>query len=656
MINPSEHFYDDDPGRGHPDVRTRLRGVSYFFVGNGLIHAGVQWAPGGEGTPLGLLVMDPERLRKKRESLTMDPERGLEPTIVRVCADGPEDGPHPETLRVAWAPYQGVPAAEAEWHWSGGEVVERFFCPDTTSARLVREVTVVGRASRLSFTRPGAAAAGVISLDPANPACSLIYDLDAGAVNVRAVTGVVQVDEALAASWAARPVVRFGHERLDRFWHLSGWQLSAAVARSGRIDASVWQYNREWVRDQALVALGFVMSGDHVTAGRILRRLLSEFVTADGGTVDSSEVRGRDEAELDQNGVLLYALQQYVLWTGDLGLVIDAWDRIAAVAAYPLRPEFAHPSGLLHNAREFWERHRVHGIEPGFELAHQLFLSMGWSAAAALARRTGRHDEALTWDTASARLRSATFDDSAFGFVVDGALVKRKRLDGTVQERIDALPEAALPAGVPLAASGAHCLDPDTCTVLPAAFGAIDPRSPVAVRTLDRVEALWNQAWSDGGYGRYHVSSEPDSPGGWPFASIFVARAALDAGRADRAWRVLDWLDRADGSPAGSWFEFYGRRMAPPFPQVGVVPWTWAELLTLLAGHVAGVRLTEGGVRIRPHLLPGQEHCAVRLAVRGHELDVEVTCGRSGEPPAVSLRIDGRKRTDRDDIHLLPPV
>ena len=41
MINPSEHVYDDDPDLGHPDVRTRLKDVSYFFLGNGHIQAAV---------------------------------------------------------------------------------------------------------------------------------------------------------------------------------------------------------------------------------------------------------------------------------------------------------------------------------------------------------------------------------------------------------------------------------------------------------------------------------------------------------------------------------------------------------------------------------------------------------------------------------------
>ncbi len=82
MIDFKEHLYEDDPCHGHPDVRTRLRDGYYFFLGNGRIQAAVQIAPAGEGTPVGLVLMDPERLAKKREALSFDPQRGLEATMV----------------------------------------------------------------------------------------------------------------------------------------------------------------------------------------------------------------------------------------------------------------------------------------------------------------------------------------------------------------------------------------------------------------------------------------------------------------------------------------------------------------------------------------------------------------------------------------------
>ena len=96
------------------------------------------------------------------------------------------------------------------------------------------------------------------------------------------------------------------------------------------------------------------------------------------------------------------------------------------------------------------------------------------------------------------------------------------------------------------------------------------------------------------------MSSEPDSPGGWPFASLFVARAAVEAGLGDRAWRVIDWLGRVAGAAAGSWFEFYGERLSPPFPQVGIIPWTWAEMLAFGCEQVLGIRHEAGGLHVPP--------------------------------------------------------
>ena len=90
MIEAKEHFYDEDPGQGHPDVRTRLEDVNYFFLGNGKIQAGVQICNSGEGTPMGLILMNPEKLQKKRDSLLFDPASGLENTMIRIISENYE--------------------------------------------------------------------------------------------------------------------------------------------------------------------------------------------------------------------------------------------------------------------------------------------------------------------------------------------------------------------------------------------------------------------------------------------------------------------------------------------------------------------------------------------------------------------------------------
>ena len=223
------------------------------------------------------------------------------------------------------------------------------------------------------------------------------------------------------------------------------------MSARGCMDASIWQYGREWVRDQALVATGFLMGGDPARASCILRRLLTEFITAEGSAMDSSEARSPDEAELDQNGLLLHAVEQYVRWTGDVSIIDDGWPRIAAAADFPLRPQFAEPvSGLLFNRREFWERHDVHGVLPGIELAHQVYVSVGLRAAASLARRAGHDAAAERWGAAAQRLKGDSLGHPTHALLSNGALVKRKNLDGSLQDLIAPLPGSLLPDGVPL--------------------------------------------------------------------------------------------------------------------------------------------------------------------------------------------------------------
>jgi hypothetical protein len=308
-----------------------------------------------------------------------------------------------------------------------------------------------------------------------------------------------------------------------------------------------------------------------------------------------------------------------------MALVADHWDRIVAIAEYPLRPEFRHgPSGMLSGSREFWERHTAHGIEPGLEMAYQMFVSLGLSSAARLARQLGRAPQAERWEAAARGLRDAMGAHPIYALCDARGIIKRRTLEGPVQETISASPGSGLPPGVPLASEGPHFLNPDTCCVLPIAFGMVDAGAPVSRATLANIESLWNQAWEGGGYGRYHVSSEPDSPGAWPFASVFVARALVEAGDSARAWRILRWLATTDGSASGAWFEFNGPRIAPPFPQVGIIPWTWAELVLLFIHHVLGVRPEADGIRVRPRLLAGMRGVDARIPVRDGWLHLEL--------------------------------
>ncbi len=562
----------------------------------------------------------------------MDPEAGLLGTLLEIETDGGRLVASAAGLRVAWDDRDGVPAVRAVWTSGNVKVVESFFCPDPAAPLLVREVVVRGLSRRRGEPRlrtgvRGSTVAVVPTLHADGTARAVLsYVLDESRRGIRLAVLDGTPDEGPArAYWGALARISFGEPRLDRLFRAAKHQLPAVISTSGRVDGSVWQYNREWVRDQAVMASALAMLGERRLSRTMFARLLKDFVTEDGDTVDSSQRRGPDEVELDQNGILLLALKQYALWSGDLDLIREAWDKIRALAEFPLRPVFRHePSGLLMNRREFWERHRIHGIETGLELIYQAAVAAGLDAAATLARLTGREKEAARWTAESLRLRKAMLEDRVFRLVDNRGFIKRRGPDGRVQETIVPTPEAGLPAQVPLASEPIHYLNPDTEAALPIVYGLVPPESPLATLTLASLETLWDQAWTGGGYGRYHFSSEPDSAGPWPFASLFVARACVETGDFATVRRILGWLDSVPGAASGAWFEFYGRRMSPPFPQVGIIPWTWAELIHLFVHHMLGVRPEEDGLMVRPRLWPGLGPVKADLGFRGGRLELEL--------------------------------
>ncbi len=639
----SQHFYADDPSRGPADGKTTLRDVDYYFLGNGHIQAAVQIAPAGDATPVGLLIMDPERFGPKRAALTFDKDSGVAATAMSLADRSATHAARAGSIRAGWLRGSSDPRVEVVWRSGPYRVTELFFCPDEKTGRLVRRISLARSAAGASKVRLSTGvkeksietevafrgrAAGPVIIE-----YRLVKQGVRSAVAVRLGTDPGGKNEA-AAYWKDTAECRFSDPSLDRFFAAAKFQLRAAVSASGRLDGSIWQYNLEWVRDQAFIAMALAMSGQPGPARTILARLLRDFVSDEGATLDSSRLRPWEESELDQNGVLLFALESYLDWTGDLDLIRANWAKIEKAAAFPLRPQFRNvPSGLIVNRREFWERHEAHGIRMGMELAHQLFVIMGLRSAARLAGRLGRTGEAQDWTEAAMLLRKAMLKDKRFSLIDAGAFIKRRGIDGSVQREVRPDPGSSLPRQAPLFGPGRHLLDPDTSAALPIAWEFVDPAGRLAARTLASLEKLWDQDWKGGGYGRYNVTSEPDSPGPWPFASLFVARAALEAGDASKARRVLDWLGRVPGSRAASWFEFYGPRPVPPYPQVGIIPWTWAELIFLFVHHMLGVRPGESFLSVRPKLLPGIDHMTADLPLRDGRLELDVRRARRGQLP-----------------------
>ncbi|MDW7679921.1 MAG: hypothetical protein SCK70_05115, partial [bacterium] len=579
-----------------------------------------------------LIIMNPEHLRKKREALTFDPKTGLEKTMIQLTDAQTRQHILPQNISATWDTVDLLPAVSLQYRSNDILVKELFYCPYQHKPILRRVITIDNRAENKQSI--------ILKTGECNQniehKCKIAagetvevyfdYELDqeGRSVKINKITLEKQPPDNVAY-WPNRTQIFTGNVLLDRFFKAANYQLAGMLSRSGKVDASIWQYNREWVRDHAFMALGLILSGHHQIARTLLERLINEFVSDEGDCVDSSEKRAPEDVELDQNGTLLYVLEKYVLWTGELELVRQYWDKIEKIAEFPLKEVFRHePSGMFHNSREYWERHQAHGIEDGIELLYQVFPALGLKSASLMARLLGKYESAIRWAQQSEKLKQAILNHPQFAMVDERGFIKRKDLNGAVQETIDPLPGSGLPPGVPLSSDFEHFLNPDTAAALPIAYGFVSPRSSVATATMKSLEQLWKQGWNFGGYGRYNMTSEADAHGPWPFASLFIARTAVETGEFEKVWRVINWLGKISGSRSGSWFEMYGPRVAPPYPQVGITPWTWAEMILLMVHHIVGFRPEAEGIRFMPRLLPRLSTLRCQIPIRGYMGNIEI--------------------------------
>jgi hypothetical protein len=691
LIPPTE---EEVSQKVHVDYCSDIPGCEYYLLGNGLIQAVLQTVPeGNPETHCGVLIMSPEHFGRKMSTFLYHPERGLERTRLTVNVDGTGYIPQFKTTTVSWKYPDRVPTLVVEWEAGPCKVREEFVCPIGAPV-LVRSVTV---------SNPGTvpAKASCVILHSPNFMFFDEYDVDRGKMTLTALgyhrlqlfptgpatigdrhlavdfgtippgekrasafiltldrpreeverQGIDQLRISSAEYWSKRATLNTGHEGLNHLFLASSTGIRAGVAASGKMDGGIWQYNQEWVRDQSWVALASVMHGHVDIAHAMFGRILSIEIDDEGKTLESSRLRPPEMFELDQNGILLYALCNYWAWTGDDSFIRQYWKKIAAIADFVLQPVFYDPKiGLLKNTREFWERDANMGVREGYELVYQLFTVIGLDAAAEMAKHMNQPDQAARWSATAKKILQAMLSHPKFSLVDEGHFTKRRLANGEVQKTMAPVNRKSMPPGSPLREESVSYCDADTENVLPIAFEVIDPKSQLSLKTLQFIERLWNQRWTGGGYGRYDATSEPDSPGAWPFASLFVARAYLEAGDHAKVWRVLDWLQHVQGGKAGSWLEFYGKRSVPPLPPIGIVPWNWGEMTIFFVHHLLGIRPSPTQLSLRPTLLTGLDMMEASIPMRGTVLKMVVR-KTAGEPAAT---VNGKRVAMQDGKITIP--
>ena len=660
--------------RIHQDFITYVPGIEYFLLGNGDIQAVIQYSPDRSGERpssfLGLTLMDPERFARKWSTFLFHPELGFERSMGGVVVDGERFSANPETFKsIQWKYVDAVPVVSLVWIAGRCSIEEEFFVP-SEGGMLFRRVNITNQGEQSSDVKvtmalmpnfglfddiatddkqqtvsaSGFARMKLLCLEKEVAASGRYYlTVESGKINptetkqVRFVYGVDGGEEILkkktidvvwkltSSYWSAKSSVTTGNETLDHLYNLSRTGLKAGIARSGKRDSGIWMYNMEWVRDDVMVMLGMLHVGLTEEARTLLVKMLKKSVGHDGRTIESSRWYGFDYTELDQNGELLYGLWAYLCWTGDDVLVKKYWNKIKLAADFPLQDIFRDPtSGLLRNKREYWERQDAFGVEDGFELAYQFWVVLGLEKAVEIAESVGDAKSAQRWRDAAREIKSAMLNDPTFKLIEHGHFIKRRTRDGRWQQYMIPPNRNSMPPGSPIATEEKPECDPDTAEVLPIIFEMVDPKSDLARTTLRWVDQLWNQRWSFGGYSRYNVSSEPDPPAPWPFASLFVARAYAEAEDSEKVWRVINWLNTMNGGKSGSWFERYGPSITPPAPPVAIVGWTWAEVTSLLVHHIIGFRPALDTLVIRPKLLDGINQAKGKFIVRACTVDLAI--------------------------------
>lgn len=460
--------------------------------------------------------------------------------------------------------------------------------------------------------------------------------------------GVAPLQAEVRRYWEGTTTLRTGVPDLDKMYRAVRAGARAAVAGSGRMNAAIWGYNAEWVRDSSCASLGLTFSGQHDLARTMLDHIIANLISPEGMAFGESQFYEPRRAELDQNGEFLHALWQYWVHSRDDSLIRGHWEKIVRVAEFPLGPHFwVEEASLLKSERDQRDRDAErHGLKEGFELSHQMWNSLGLSRAADMAAHVGADELAQRWRQLGERIWESALTHPRFNFVENGYLMKRRLLDGSFQRNARVIPyvhriDDDATRVYPRNRHRQGELEPDGSEAWPIALGMVDPQSELAQRTLLRMESLWNIEWDFGGYPLHHPGSDPTKKGAWPMIFYFVTQAALEARAYDTVRRNLEWILSTKDGRGYTWWEY---RDADPELQIdhGITPWfSYGESVFMFVHHLLGYRPGPERITIAPHLLPEMKEVDANVCLGARRIALKI---HNGGRFVGKARVDGPSR------------
>jgi len=178
-----------------------------------------------------------------------------------------------------WHEADGVPLVRVTWTASSLTVVEEFFCPCLDRPRIARRIMLLGDSSsallrvfRLRCRQANPTERAVSTRGEAPAQATLVYEIRDGGPGSPSALGAHWEEDLPATpeaveAWMGLTTFRTPHAGLNHLFRSARNQLPTAIDKRGRMDGSIWQYNLEWVRDQAHVAEALVLTGGQEQGG-----------------------------------------------------------------------------------------------------------------------------------------------------------------------------------------------------------------------------------------------------------------------------------------------------------------------------------------------------------------------------------------------------
>jgi hypothetical protein len=607
-------------------------GREYFFIRSGQAKMIIQADKSGLAPAFTYMLFDagnPAQTAKKSNAYNYVPGTDFSQTALKVIIGKIEFFALCHNSKARWVERNMKPAVELSW-WAGGiNVVETFSSsdksPDFDRIISLTNSDMAGNDTVRIASLDGFPESGPIAIDKGE---TIILKRKIAVPSFLATSG----PDISEASWSS---ISTSDSLIYNLYRNASFALPGMVAPNGRMDAGVFEYGNQWVRDGSNVAMGLICSGSFESARGLLKYILSDLVSDEGATIIAGGYDEPDREQFDQMGELMHCLKLYYSWTGDSSLIQTFRKKILALIDRPLNPVFRDSTGMVHNRREFWER----TFSDAYELAYQTYMIQGLRDAADLSGILGVPEKAGIWRKQADVFLNAMLHHPICSLIDQGVFIKRRNVNGEIADLTTGR-QVSYKDDAPVGTEFYHRLNPDATYALPVLFGLIDPHSELAKRSLDKLENIWNARWYGGGYERYHSSSQLDQPGPWTFGTAFIARAQHDAMMLDRSRRSLQWLYDIQGGNAGAWFEEMPLNLSQ-ISSCGIVPWTSAEVISFVVRHWLGIRFSDNFIIIKPNLYPGTTSLSADLRLRTGRLKI----GIEQDGKRAVLKVNGKEVT-----------